>query len=268
MTHPPESMRTSDVQETMRASDVEVSHPLESMPTSDVQAPLRASDARVPRPLEIVRAGVMAYGDALAWQAERVIRRREGHVPDTLVLVEHPHVITLGTGSHGEHVLADEAELARLGVERREVGRGGDVTYHGPGQLVGYPILDLKPDRKDVHRYLRDLEEVLIRALAAFGLEGVQIAGRTGVWVPEGKIAAIGVRVSSGWITSHGFALNVTTDLDHFDLIVPCGIQDRGVTSLARVLGRAPDPARVEHEVIAAFAEVFEREVVPAPSGS
>jgi lipoyl(octanoyl) transferase len=191
-----------------------------------------------------------------------VVARREGHVPDALVLVEHPHVITLGTGSHPEHILADAAELERLGIERVEVGRGGDVTYHGPGQLVGYPILDLKPDRKDLHRYLRDLEEVLIRVVAGFGLRGERLAGMTGVWVPGGKIAAIGVRVSSGWITSHGFALNVSTDLDRFQTIVPCGIPDREVTSLARELGAPPDRARVERDVIAAFAEVFQRHTI------
>jgi lipoyl(octanoyl) transferase len=137
-----------------------------------------------------------------------------------------------------------------------ETGRGGDITYHGPGQIVGYPILDLKPDRCDVHRYVRDLEEVLIRTAAGYGIVAERVEGLTGVWVGRDKLAAIGVRIAR-WITSHGFALNVTTDLDYFGLIVPCGIADRGVTSLARLLGRTVDRAEVEEAVGRHFSQVF-----------
>ena len=142
-----------------------------------------------------------------------------------------------------------------------EAGRGGDVTYHGPGQVVGYPIIDLKPDRRDVHRYVRDLEEVLIRTAADYGVGAGRVPGLTGVWVGDEKLAAIGVRIAR-WITSHGFALNVTTDLDHFGLIVPCGIPDRGVTSLTRLLGRAVDTREIENRVIEHFANVFEYRAV------
>jgi lipoyl(octanoyl) transferase len=149
--------------------------------------------------------------------------------------------------------------LAARGVEIHETGRGGDVTFHGPGQLVGYPIIDLKPDRQDVHRYVRDLEEVLIRTAADFGLEAARLKGFSGAWVGEAKLAAIGVRISR-WVTSHGFALNVTTDLSGFDLIVPCGIADRGVTSLSTLLGREVAMADVERSVVTHFAAVFDRE--------
>lgn len=186
-------------------------------------------------------------------------------MPDTLYLVEHDPVLTLGTSTRAENLLLPEDDLRARGYELAEAGRGGDVTYHGPGQLVGYPVLDLKPDRTDLHRYLRDLEEVLIRALAAFGLEAGREDGLTGVWLPEGKVAAIGVRVSSGWITSHGFALNVDPDLSRFGVIVPCGIADRAVTSMAQAMGAAPDPTRVEAAVVKAFAEVFDRRVVDQP---
>src|SRR5690606_3703666 len=142
------------------------------------------------------------------------------------------------TAATSDHVLIGEEERRLLGIELFEIGRGGDVTYHGPGQLVGYPILDLKPDRCDLHRYVRDLEEVLIRLIAGYGIEASRKPGMTGVWVGDEKVAAIGVRVASGWITSHGFALNVNTDLSYFDAIVPCGISDRGVSSIAVETGR------------------------------
>jgi lipoate-protein ligase B len=154
-------------------------------------------------------------------------------------------------------VLADEVERERRGIELFETGRGGDVTYHGPGQLVGYPVLDLKPDRRDLHRYLRDLEEVLIRAAASVGVPARRVEGLTGVWTEVGKLAAIGVRVSSGWITSHGFALNVSTDLDYFGTIVPCGIHDRDVTSLERELGRPVAMEAAARAVVGAFLQVF-----------
>ena len=150
------------------------------------------------RTLAVRRLGTVSYADALALQAELVAQRRAGEIPDTLLLLEHPHVITLGSGSHDEHVLVSPEERAERGIELFETGRGGDVTYHGPGQLVGYPILDLKPDRCDLHRYLRDVEEVLIRTVGDFGLLGARRDGMTGVWVGDHKVAAIGVRVSSG----------------------------------------------------------------------
>ncbi len=212
------------------------------------------------RPLEVLRAGRVGYREGLGLQADLVERRRAGEIPDQLVLLEHPHVISLGTSAGADHVLADAQTLDALGVELHESPRGGDVTYHGPGQLVGYAVLDLKPDRQDLHRYLRDLEEVLIRTLQAFAVEGRREPGLTGVWTEEGKVAAIGVRVSSGWITSHGFALNVATDLSYFGTIVPCGIQGRSVTSLETILGRAVDGGAVETEVVRHFAAVFGRE--------
>lgn len=220
------------------------------------------------RPLAVRRLGTVAYGEALALQADLVRQRRAGEIPDTLLLLEHPHVITLGSGWHPENILVSDEERARLGIELYETGRGGDVTYHGPGQLVGYPILDLKPDRCDLHAYLRDLEEVLIRALADLGLRAGRVEGLTGAWVADRKLAAIGVRVSSGWITSHGFALNVSTELGYFDTIVPCGIRGHGVGSIERELGRPVAMADVERAVVRRFCEVFGRAVVNlAPSG-
>lgn len=213
-----------------------------------------------PIPLTVRRAGTVRYGDALEMQAELVRQRRADEAPDTLLLLEHPHVITLGSGSHEEHVLVSPEERAARGIELWETGRGGDVTYHGPGQLVGYPILKLEEGRRDLHRYLRDLEEALIGVLAAFGLEGGRKEGLTGVWVGGRKLAAIGVRVSSGWITSHGFALNVNTDLALFGTIVPCGIRDHDVGSISGELGRPVAMEEVEREVVAAFERVFGRE--------
>jgi lipoyl(octanoyl) transferase len=210
----------------------------------------------------VERPGVVAYGEALELQAQLVARRRAGDIPDTLLLLQHPHVITLGTSAHRENILIDDDAGLLLGIDVFDTGRGGDVTYHGPGQLVGYPILDLKPDRCDLHAYVRDLEEALIRALATFGIEAGRKEGLTGAWVGNEKVAAIGVRVSSGWITSHGFALNVSTDLTYFDAIVPCGIRDHGVTSVTRVLGsQAPSMHAVEDAVVQAMCDVFGRRV-------
>jgi len=207
--------------------------------------------------LEVRRLGVVPYAEATELQAQLVRQRRAGEIPDTLLLLEHPHVITLGTGSHPEHVLADEHERTSRGIELYRTGRGGDVTYHGPGQLVGYPILDLKPDRCDLHRYLRDIEGALIDVLADFGLTATRIEGLTGVWVEDRKLAAIGVRVSSGWITSHGFALNVSTDLSYFDAIVPCGIRDHAVGSISGELGRTVPMSEAEDVVVRRFTERF-----------
>ncbi|SVA93914.1 uncharacterized protein METZ01_LOCUS146768 [marine metagenome] len=212
--------------------------------------------------LEVQRTGLISYGEALALQSDLVKRRRNGDSPDQLLLLEHPHVITMGTGTQGDHVLADRVERKRLGIDLVEVGRGGAVTYHGPGQLIGYPILDLKPSRKDVYRYLRDLEQVIIDALSALGVHGHRLKGQTGVWVSGCKIAAVGVRVSSSWITSHGFALNISTDLSYFKTIVPCGLQGVCVTSVSKEFGRHREVAEVIPMVINAFAALFERRVV------
>lgn len=201
--------------------------------------------------------GVLPYADALGLQEQLVSRRRAGEIPDQLLMLEHPHVITMGSSSTPEHILADANERARLGIELHETRRGGDVTYHGPGQLVGYPILDLKPDRKDLHRYLRDLEDVIIRVLARWDIEGWRSDGFTGVWTEAGKVAAIGVRVSSGWITSHGFALNVATDLDYFSTIVPCGLQDRNVASMKGILGEAVSMVEVREAMVEELGVVF-----------
>jgi lipoyl(octanoyl) transferase len=216
----------------------------------------------VERALCIRRLGRVDYAEALKLQASLVEDRRAGRIGDTLLLLEHPPVITLGvkTRRGPTHIVATADRLARMGVTVHETGRGGDVTYHGPGQLVGYPIVDLRPDRCDVHRYVRDLEEVLIRTAAAFAIEARRVPGLTGVWTgPAGreeKLAAIGVRISR-WITSHGFALNVATDLSHFDLIVPCGIVDCRVTSLERLLGRPVPMCDAEDAAVAAFEAVF-----------
>jgi lipoyl(octanoyl) transferase len=214
------------------------------------------------RRLDVRRLGLVPYADALALQRHLVEERRAGRIEDVLLLVEHPHVLTLGVKGDGgrSHVRAGPDVLAACGVGIHEAGRGGDVTYHGPGQLVGYPILDLRPDRCDVHRYVRDLEEVLIRTAGGCGIEAGRVEGLTGVWTgPDrrAKLAAIGVRISR-WITSHGFALNVSTDLTFFDLIVPCGIADRDVSSLKR-LGWTGDIAEVEDGIVRHFLEVFSR---------
>ena len=170
-------------------------------------------------------------------------------------------MITLGTASSRAHIVADQSRLQELGIDLVDVGRGGDVTYHGPGQLVGYPILDLEPDRKDVHRYLRDLESVLVHTLGEMGIQGEPVPDLTGVWVDGRKIAAIGVRISSGWITSHGFALNVSNDLSFFETIVPCGIQDVSVTSVSQELGRPVGVPDILGIVSRAFSEVFGRSI-------
>jgi lipoyl(octanoyl) transferase len=210
--------------------------------------------------MDVRRLGIVGYQEALDLQQRLVEDRKAGRVGDQLLLLQHPPVITLGVRTRNDrsHVLATPESLSAQGIELFETGRGGDVTYHGPGQLVGYPIIDLKPDRCDVHRYVRDLEEVLIQSVAAFGIGAARVPGLTGIWVGSEKLAAIGVRISR-WVTSHGFALNVSTNLDHFQLIVPCGIADKGVTSLERLLGRKVQMAEVEDEVMRRFAAVFER---------
>ena len=209
--------------------------------------------------LEVRRLGVVPYAEALEVQKALVEERRAGRVPNLLLLLQHPPVITLGVRkSSRANVTATDAQLAARGVEVHDTGRGGDVTYHGPGQIVGYPILDLRPDRCDVHRYVRDLEEVMIRVCADYGITAGRVGGLSGTWVGSEKIGAIGVRISR-WITSHGFAFNVNTNLQDFQLIVPCGIADRGVTSLQKLLGRPLSIEEVEERMMARFAEVFDR---------
>lgn len=215
-----------------------------------------ASSEASKRPLWVVQAGTVEYDEALALQERLHTARRAGTIEDTLLLLQHPAVITLGRSAHAENLLVDPAALERRGVQVRDAARGGDVTYHGPGQLVGYPIMDLAGHRKDVHWYLRGLEETLIFTLAQFGLVGGRVKGLTGVWVGEEKVAAIGIGVR-GWVTWHGFALNVSTELDAFRLIVPCGIRDRGVTSLERLLGEPVPEASVVAAIEAGFGEVF-----------
>jgi lipoyl(octanoyl) transferase len=209
------------------------------------------------RILEVRRLGVISYAEALEVQRALVEDRKAGRVPDTLLLLQHPHVVTIGVKKDGRrNIVATPDQLTRLGVEIFETGRGGDVTYHGPGQLVGYPIIDLDPDRRDVHRYVRDLEEVMIRVCEDYRLTAGRIAGLSGAWIGGDKIGAVGVRISR-WVTSHGFAFNVTTDLDFFRLIVPCGIADRGVTSLRLAAGTEPPMDEVETRFVERFAEVF-----------
>jgi len=211
------------------------------------------------RDLEVRRLGRVPYADAAELQRALVEERRAGRVGDVLLLLEHPHVITLGARGDAarSHLIATPQQLAELGVELSETGRGGDITYHGPGQLVAYPILDLKPDRADVYNYVRNLEQVMISVSARFGVAAGRIEGLTGAWVGGSKIGAIGIRISR-WIASHGFAYNVNTDLDYFSLIVPCGIRDRGVTSLARELGDVVRMTDVEDAVIDAFRAVVQ----------
>jgi lipoyl(octanoyl) transferase len=202
----------------------------------------------------------VAYAAGVELQQSLVARRRRDQIPDTLLLLEHPPVITLGRSADPAHVLLDRDMLARRGIEIHESGRGGDVTYHGPGQLVGYPILALGAGRRDAHRYLRDLEQALIDTVEQYGVRGQREPGMTGVWVGELKLAAIGVRLSTGWITSHGFSLNVGPDLDAFRTIVPCGLHDRGVTSLAECSGTVPEMTDVARRVARSVATVFERQ--------
>jgi len=211
------------------------------------------------RQLVVRELGIVPYGEALALQRRLAEERIAGRIPDTLLLLEHPPVVTLGRGWKNSSLPLPREALERRGVEVHEIERGGDVTWHGPGQLVGYPILDLQQHKPDLHWYLRRLEEALITALGSLGIHAERSSGYTGVWTAGRKIASIGIHVRQ-WVTWHGFALNVTTNLSSFDIIVPCGIQDVVMTSIAHELGaRAPrDPASAATEaVIAAFAQVF-----------
>jgi lipoyl(octanoyl) transferase len=205
--------------------------------------------------MEVRRLGRVAYEQAWSLQNHLADGRRAGLAPDTLILLEHPHTYTIGRSGTRDHVYLAEDELAARGITCLEVDRGGDVTYHGPGQLVGYPILSLGPS-PDVGWYLRSLEACLIDVLADFGIQAGRLEGYTGVWLADRKIAAIGVKVSQG-VTTHGFALNVATDLNLFTHILACGIPDKGVTSMAVELGRAPAMSDVEDRVVAHFSERF-----------
>jgi len=211
--------------------------------------------------LLVADLGTMPYTGALALQRAAARSRISGALSeDLLILVEHPPVVTLGRSAKAKHLLASPALLASRGVELYEVERGGDVTFHGPGQLVGYPIVDLKRHRQDLHWYLRQVEESIIRAVAQFGIDGTRSAGQTGVWTNGRKLASIGVHARD-WVTWHGFALNVTTDLSYFDLMVPCGIAEVEMTSVQRELGPNADSstlgARVRECIVDGFSDVF-----------
>lgn len=203
--------------------------------------------------------GIVDYQAAWDIQLQHVerLKRAEGHA--RLLFVEHPHVVTFGRNGKGENLLVSRAQLQNLGIAFHETDRGGDVTYHGPGQLVCYPVMDLKRWKRDVGAYLRSLEEVLIRTLADYGIEGRRDPSATGVWVGDAKVAAMGVHLSR-WITSHGFALNVTTDLDYFRYIVPCGLT-RPVTSLQKLLGQAPEATELHTKIVEHFGQVFGMEM-------
>jgi lipoyl(octanoyl) transferase len=215
----------------------------------------------------IIDVGLIGYAKAWELQKRLVAARKSGSIEDVLLLCEHPHVITLGRNGKREHLLASEQVLRQKGVEFHSSDRGGDITYHGPGQLVGYPILNLSAIRKDVVWYVRMLEEVMIRATAEFRIRSERVTGKTGIWVrgasdsnvpsvTEEKLGAIGVHLSR-WVTSHGFAYNMSTDLRYFDLIVPCGIAGRKATSLEKILGRSVTRKEVVQPIVRNFGEVF-----------
>jgi lipoyl(octanoyl) transferase len=200
----------------------------------------------------------MAYAAAWELQQERAAQRKLGAIPDQLLIVEHPPVLTMGRNGDMKHVLASPEILERAGIALHHINRGGDVTYHGPGQIVGYPILDLREWKRDVVAYVRELEQVIIEALAEFGFAAGRLAGKTGVWIDGRKIAAIGVHISR-WVTTHGFALNVDTDLSHFQYIVPCGLSEP-VTSM-RALGSPATRAEVVSRLVYHFGRLFDTEV-------
>jgi len=204
----------------------------------------------------VEQLGLVGYAEALGLQREKVAGRKAGVIPDTLLLLQHPHVYTLGRNSKREHLLFSEEKLTELGVQVFETDRGGDITYHGPGQWVGYPILDLAQHRRDLSWYMRSLEVVFIDVARDFGIRAERLAGAPGVWVKDQKLVAVGVHVSR-WVTSHGFAFNVNTDLSYFAGIVPCGLRNKGVTSLAKLLGRSVEMKVAASRVIEHFCKVF-----------
>jgi len=215
-----------------------------------------------------VNAGLLAYAPACALQRQLVEASKAGAIPDVLLFCEHPHVITLGRNGKKENLRASDHLLAQMNVTFHESDRGGDITYHGPGQIVGYPILDLTELRRDVRWYVQQLEETMIRASADFKVTAERIDGRHGIWVgqppTEEKLAALGVHLSR-WVTSHGFAYNVATDLRYFDLIVPCGIAEKRATSLERVLDRAVSTEEVRPRLATHFGDLFERNMISVP---
>ena len=213
---------------------------------------------RADRQLDVYRLGRIDYAAALAIQERLVEARIESRIEDTLLILEHDPVITLGAGGKPEHLLGDRAVLDARGIGLFACGRGGDATYHGPGQLVVYPIIALAPRERDVRRYVWKLEEVMVRMAVVCGLAAKRIEGLRGVWIEDRKLGAVGVRIRR-WVTLHGLALNVNTDLDAFQLIVPCGIRDRGVTSLERELGRRVDMEEVSSLCVETFSRLFER---------
>jgi lipoyl(octanoyl) transferase len=204
----------------------------------------------------VEQLGRMEYAAALELQRQRISQRKAREIPDTLLLVEHPHVYTLGRNACGENLLVPRERLLALGAEVFETDRGGDVTYHGPGQLVGYPILDLTQHRRDISWYMRSLEEIFLGVAGDFGIQARRLEGSPGVWVGDEKLVAMGVHISR-WVTSHGFAFNVSTHLGYFDHIVPCGIRDKGVTSLEKLLGRPVDIEMAAEHVVDHFGKVF-----------
>lgn len=216
------------------------------------------------RRCEIHRLHLVTYENGMKLQQKLVEMRQRDELPDQLLLLEHPPVITLGRGGDSANLLATPGLLATHGVRFYETTRGGDITYHGPGQIVGYPILHLGEGNRDVRKYVTKLEEVLIRTVAEFGIVAERAEGKRGIWVGNDKIAAIGVRIAR-WVTSHGWALNVSTNLDHFRLITPCGLRGTGVTSIERETGRSVSVAEVREVLAAKFAEIFERDLTPRP---
>ena len=223
-------------------------------PTTNDLAPMNICETRY--------LGLVPYGEAHELQKQLVEKRKADEIPDTFLLLEHPHVITLGRAADRTNILADEAMRAQYGVEFHETGRGGDVTYHGPGQLVGYPILKLLHGQQDIRQYVRNIQEVLIRTAADFGVNAEPRGGEfVGVWVGDDKLGAIGIRISR-WVTMHGFAFNVTTDLSYFQLIVPCGIRGHGVTSLEQLLGHPVEMELVVKRARHHFGEVFNRKMI------
>jgi len=224
---------------------------------------------RLTKHCAVVDLGLIPYASAFELQQRAVAARKAGEIADVLLFCEHPHVITLGRNGKPEHLRANDRLLTQMNVEFQESDRGGDITYHGPGQIVGYPIVDLTEHRRDVRWYVEMLEEVMIRASADFGVTARRVDERHGLWVDtapgiEEKLAAIGVHLSR-WVTSHGFAYNVSTDLSYFDLIVPCGIPGKRATSLERLLNRAIRLDEVKRKLAAHFGGIFEREMVPMP---
>jgi lipoyl(octanoyl) transferase len=215
----------------------------------------------VKNPLLVRHLGRVPYAEGLQIQEQLVAERQAGRIVDVLLMLEHDPVFTMGRNAQAENVLLSKEALKTKGFDLFETGRGGDVTFHGPGQVVGYPILELPTDRRDVHRYVRDLEEVMIRACAGYGVTAGRIAGKTGAWVGTEKVGAIGVRIAR-WVTSHGFALNVSNDLEPFALIVPCGIRDHGVTSLSRLLGREVAAEEAARRLAEQVGAVFDLEIV------